>query len=85
MPSVAALRPTINGVGSSTSSNFTELLAAGSTVDFAVGSGGNGYDYDSTLLTGTVTSLPEPASWALMIAGFGMVGVAVRRRRYATA
>lgn len=26
------------------------------------------------------TAVPEPASWALMIAGFGMVGFAMRRR-----
>ena len=25
--------------------------------------------------------VPEPATWALLIAGFGMVGVAARRRR----
>ncbi|HPU16617.1 MAG TPA: PEPxxWA-CTERM sorting domain-containing protein [Polymorphobacter sp.] len=29
--------------------------------------------------------VPEPASWALMIAGFGMVGSALRRRRIAVA
>jgi hypothetical protein len=28
-------------------------------------------------------AVPEPASWAMMIAGFGMVGTAVRRRRRA--
>ncbi len=27
-----------------------------------------------------ITYVPEPASWALMIAGFGMVGLAMRRR-----
>ncbi|WP_426165719.1 PEPxxWA-CTERM sorting domain-containing protein [Sandarakinorhabdus sp. DWP1-3-1] len=27
-----------------------------------------------------VTGVPEPASWALMIAGFGLVGAALRRR-----
>ncbi len=26
-------------------------------------------------------SVPEPASWAMMIAGFGLVGAMVRRRR----
>ncbi len=30
-------------------------------------------------------SIPEPASWMLMIAGFGMVGAAARRRVAATA
>ena len=30
-------------------------------------------------------SVPEPASWALMIAGFGMVGSTLRRRRAALA
>jgi len=28
-----------------------------------------------------VASVPEPASWALMIGGFGMVGATMRRRR----
>jgi len=26
-------------------------------------------------------AVPEPASWALMIAGFGLVGIAMRRRQ----
>lgn len=29
------------------------------------------------------SAVPEPATWAMMIAGFGMAGVAVRRRRFA--
>ena len=32
-----------------------------------------------------IDMVPEPASWAMMIAGFGLVGAAVRRRRMATA
>jgi hypothetical protein len=28
----------------------------------------------------TVTAVPEPASWAMMIAGFGLAGTAMRRR-----
>jgi hypothetical protein len=30
-------------------------------------------------------AVPEPASWALMIAGFGLVGTAMRRRKVAIA
>jgi hypothetical protein len=33
----------------------------------------------------TVRNVPEPASWAMMVAGFGLVGGAMRRRSYATA
>ena len=29
--------------------------------------------------------VPEPASWAMLIAGFGFVGAVARRRRAATA
>jgi hypothetical protein len=31
--------------------------------------------------TVTTEAVPEPAAWALMIAGFGMAGAALRRRR----
>src|SRR5262249_23151044 len=33
----------------------------------------------------TVSAVPEPASWVLMIAGFGGLGAALRRRREALA
>lgn len=48
--------------------------------------GGNGELCDWTLqLTPTPTSaVPEPATWAMMIAGFGMVGAQLRRRRATT-
>ena len=38
--------------------------------------------YFDPLATGG--GVPEPASWALMITGFGLMGVALHRRRVAT-
>lgn len=34
---------------------------------------------------GIANVVPEPATWAMMIAGFGLVGVAARRRRLSSA
>ena len=31
--------------------------------------------------SGAGTAVPEPATWTMMIAGFGLVGGALRRRR----
>ncbi len=31
----------------------------------------------------SVAAVPEPASWAMLITGFGMIGAATRRRRFA--
>ena len=38
------------------------------------------YDPATGRLTLAAAAVPEPASWALMIAGFGMTGAALRRR-----
>lgn len=35
----------------------------------------------STLTVRTITAVPEPATWATMISGFGLVGAVLRRRR----
>ncbi|MFS0737239.1 PEPxxWA-CTERM sorting domain-containing protein [Sphingomonas sp. 1P06PA] len=39
-----------------------------------------GIDDLSVTLNGVASAVPEPASWALMIGGFGLVGGAMRRR-----
>jgi hypothetical protein len=39
----------------------------------------------STLTITTGAPVPEPANWAMLIAGFGLVGAAMRRRAHATA
>lgn len=33
----------------------------------------------------TLADVPEPATWAMLVAGFGMVGLAARRRRVTAA
>jgi hypothetical protein len=38
-------------------------------------------DSTDTILDNVRVSVPEPATWALMITGFGLAGVALRRRR----
>lgn len=39
------------------------------------------YDYPTTQSIGTITAVPEPAAWALMLVGFGGLGMAIRRRK----
>jgi hypothetical protein len=49
------------------------------------GLGNNNQNADFAPDNATVASVPEPASWAMMIGGFGLVGAAARRRRAAAA
>ena len=43
--------------------------------------GSPGFDVDYIqVLPGSIGGVPEPASWAMLIAGFGLVGAAQRRR-----
>ena len=42
---------------------------------------GQNYNQPYSPYTGGAGGVPEPASWAMLIAGFGLVGAAARRRR----
>ena len=76
----------VNGQFSSTAgvNSYTSYVAnfiAGSTsqtLSFASGNGGNGGIFLDNV---SVTAVPEAATWAMMIIGFGAVGGALRRRR----
>ena len=58
---------------------FTVRATAGETfTGITLASGSNSFEIDNLAVTGGV---PEPASWALMIRGFGSAGVMLRRRR----
>jgi PEP-CTERM motif len=51
------------------------------SINFAGTAGRTGFD-NITFGTDTPTpGVPEPASWAMLIAGFGLTGAAMRRRR----
>jgi hypothetical protein len=62
-----------------------------SSFTLALNAGGGGFQFgddeswaiDNFSLS--AATVPEPASWAMLIAGFGLVGAAARRRRVATA
>lgn len=59
-----------------------DITPLGSAFQYQGGSGGGGGGSMRTtfLLHAAAGGVPEPASWALMIAGFGLAGAALRRR-----
>jgi hypothetical protein len=66
--------------GNFTQSGFAVLLNA-STIYTAVITGFGNSDFGTyTLTIANTGAVPEPATWAMMIAGFGLVGFGLRRR-----
>ncbi len=60
------------------------LMGFDDLVSLTFGAPGQGYWAVDNIAVGPST-VPEPAAWALMFAGFGAVGVALRRRKPALA
>jgi hypothetical protein len=69
--------------------NFGIFLPSGTVGQFASNVVWIGYDdqinqaddnHDDFIIRLTATAVPEPATWAMMIGGFGMAGAAMRRR-----
>lgn len=64
---------------------YSATLAAGDRIGYIIDKNGN-YFNDSTGINFSVTAaVPEPATWAMMILGFGVVGGTMRRRSSAKA
>ena len=87
MPLVLVHNPNIasTGFASIASANCGQcedkfLINFGLTVNALFGIGGGPLDPVSSVLTGNNGTVPEPATWMLMIGGFGLVGSAMRRR-----
>jgi len=65
------------------------LPFSGDDFTFAIKAGGPGWQggndeswgIDNVRLSAMSAAVPEPATWALLIAGFGLVGATARRRR----
>lgn len=57
-----------------------EDLAAFDAIGWNLANGVGGADYVVSTRS-LIVAVPEPATWAMMIAGFGLAGAAMRRRR----
>jgi hypothetical protein len=68
-----------------TISNLTSLLLPGNSYQIRFGEVDNQFFFNQAVdNVSVIASIPEPASWAMLIAGFGLVGAAARRRRPVT-
>lgn len=68
-------------LGMSDASNPLRITAAGRMGNFSAASVGTFGAFDGG---GSPAGVPEPSTWAMMILGFGAVGLSMRRRRTAT-
>ena len=60
-------------------------LAALDAIGWNTSQNVNAYGVSTAQIAFASTNVPEPASWAMLIAGFGLIGAALRRRRIALA
>jgi hypothetical protein len=80
-----------------TSFNFAPgtMFAVGQTYATTLGSGGTftvdpsvgnvNFTGGTGFVTSSIAAVPEPATWAMMLVGFGMMGASMRYRRKSTA
>ena len=75
---------TVNYLAVKAGNNFViyKLAAPGSSGTWSTVDLGN-KDISHLEFFGSVAAVPEPASWAMLIAGLGIVGAAMRRRKTA--
>ena len=76
-----ALVGSINGVYQLIGTNFNGLAWGNGELLLHYWDSNSGDNSD--FITANVIGVPEPATWALMITGFGLVGATLRRRRLA--
>lgn len=62
--------------------NFSNAINSTYRIDLS--GGGVTNTFFAQIGTGAVAAVPEPATWAMMLMGFGAMGVSLRRRRKVT-
>lgn len=65
--------------------SFETEISNANPLNLAVRVSGNGNEFIALDNLSVTTAVPEPASWMMMLAGFGLVGAALRRRGNPTA
>ena len=59
-----------------------EFADLGAITGFRFGTSvGGSQQFDNIVLNDVAAAVPEPATWAMMLGGFGLIGGAMRRRR----
>lgn len=61
--------------------NGSFFIAGVNTLSFTLSNVAGPAAFQVAGLTVTAAAVPEPSSWVLLVAGFGMVGVSLRRRK----
>lgn len=71
-----------NRTDAQTNGVVSYTVGGGATVTSAVfaSKGGNSFEFDNLATGGIAAAVPEPATWGMMILGFGLMGAAMRRR-----
>lgn len=71
----------VGSLGYSVSGDWSKVSLGLTGIDTLVfNTGANILEFDNVALSGT-PGVPEPASWAMMLGGFGLVGGAMRSRK----
>lgn len=73
-------QPNANGYNWETHTYVFTATSASSLLTFAAADNPNNA-YGPMIDKVSIAAVPEPASWAMLIAGFGMVGASMRRRK----
>jgi choice-of-anchor A domain-containing protein len=80
--SILAANATVsNGGGNINGSLVAKVFNQGGEVHLGTFNGFEGFLVTNDNGGGTPGSVPEPASWAMMLSGFGAIGTMIRRRR----